>query len=165
MQARPLAALPTALAIQDDAIDKMARMRYDTMEAERTKITSDDMSREILPFIGEARWLLSLPDSTKIVFDLVKLLGNRSFGDLECDRAIRKDRRPSDEAVDRLLYRVAERRRKEDPEWDYKHDLQDLLKTARKLEEHGIEEYGQNTIHLLSSWDRRTKKKSKPRST
>lgn len=54
-----------------------------------------------------------------IIFDLVRQLGNYSYGDLVHDVLARYGDRPSDQIVDNLLQGLALPRYREDPDWDF----------------------------------------------
>ena len=85
---------------------------YDkTLNARKTVVTSDYMSDAVLPFLDEAKELLDILGSVGIAFDLVRILGDNSHGDLDSSKASGYGERPSDPIVDALLEKLAPKRR------------------------------------------------------
>ena len=122
-----------------------------TYNARKTGVTSDDVSKAMMPFLDEVEELRKLPDSTAIVFDLVVTLGEYSYGDLGPIGSLYSDR-PSDSEIDELLFELATERKKIDPLWKFDCVLGRLENMARNLREFGIEDFCVHSIDLLSDW-------------
>lgn len=129
------------------------RLYNKTYNARKTGVTSDDMSQAMMPFLNEAEELRKLPDSTAIAFDLVMILGEYSYGDLDSGGSGYGDR-PSDQDVDEVLVELATERKKIEPLWNFPHVLDTLQKRAKHLADYGIEDFCAQTIDLLSAWKR-----------
>jgi len=112
--------------------------------------TSDHLSMAMLYFLDEAKKLVNIPRGAGIVFDLVRQLGNYSYGDLDYDVPARYGDRPSDEIVDTMMQGLALPRYHEDPDWDFSSVLKALKRTAEYLEELGIKDYCVQTIAELA---------------
>ena len=116
-------------------------------------ITSDDMSKAVMPFLDEVEGLRKLPESTAVAFDLVMTLAGFSYGDLESNER-GYGHRPSDPEVDDLLVELAEERIKIEPLWDFHKVLDDLQEQATHLSFYGIEDFCSQTTDLLSAWQK-----------
>ena len=149
----PGAAKTLADQIKAAASKVSNKLCMQTLNARKTGITSDDMSQAMMPFLREVEELRKLPNSTAIALDLVTVLGQYSYGELDCDGG-GYDERPSDEEVDGLLVELATERKAIDPSWDCSHVLNKLRKQNEKLSSYGIENFCARTIDLLSTWQR-----------
>jgi hypothetical protein len=111
----------------------------------------------MLKYVDRIRQLskLSNPDSVKLAYDLVLHLADSSFGDL--DEVAGHGNRSSDEPADELLFVLANKRRKNGEEWDYKRTLEDLKWTRDAVTLYGIEPYFPTSIALFEGWSAETK--------
>lgn len=130
--------------------DKLCTKTYN---AKKTGVTSDDMSKAMMPFLDEIEDLRKLPNSTAIAFDLVMTLGEYSYGELGCGGS-GYDERPSDIEVDELLVELATERKKIESFWNFPRVLDTLQEQAKELDGFGIEGFCAETIGLLSAWKR-----------
>ena len=130
--------------------DKLCTKTYN---ARKTGVTSDDMSEAMMPFLDEVKELRKLPDSTAIAFDLVMILGEYSYGDMDSGGCGYGDR-PSDHDVDELLVELATERKKIEPLWNFPHVLDKLRKQSKDLGDYGIKDFCAQTIDLLAAWQR-----------
>ena len=145
----PGAAKALADQIMTAASEAIDELETDTL----TAITSDDMSKAIMPFLDEVEGLRELPESTAVAFDLVMTLAGYSYGDLESDKG-GYGNRPSDLEIDDLLVELAEERIKIEPSWEFSKVLDDLQEQAKHLSGYGIEDFCSDTIDLLSAWQK-----------
>src|SRR2546421_4465934 len=97
-------------------IYRKIREKYNALEPQTcngrvTSVTSDDLSRAMLPFLREINKLRQLPDadSLTLAYKLVLDVAAYSYGDL--DGGCGYGSRPSDILADALLVRVAKARR------------------------------------------------------
>lgn len=118
-----------------------------------TGASSDQLSMAMLYFLNEAKKLVNVPGGAGIVFDLVRQLGNYSYGNLDYDVLARYGDRPSDEIVDTMMQGLALPRYHEDPDWDFLSVLEALERTAEYLDEFGIKDYCVQTIAELTCWE------------
>ena len=149
---------PGAAKLLADQIEAAASKVSDklctkTYNAKKTGVTSDDMSKAMMPFLDEVEELRTLPNSTAIAFDLVMTLGEYSYGELGCGGS-GYDERPSDIEIDELLVELATERKKIEPFWDFSTELDTLRERAKELDDFGIEGFCAETIDLLSAWKR-----------
>lgn len=147
----PGAAKALAGQIKAAASKVSSKLCSKTYNAKKTGVTSDDMSKAMMPFLDEVEELRKLPDSTAIAFDLVVLLGEYSYGEMDC-KGCGYGERPSDPEVDELLVELATERKKIDPFWNFSHVLGTLQGRAKHLRDYGIEDFCAQTIDLLSGW-------------
>lgn len=68
----------------------------------------------MMPFLHELEELQKLPESTAVAFDLVMILGEYSYGEMD-NKGCGYGDRPSDRDVDGLLLELATERKKIDP--------------------------------------------------
>lgn len=116
------------------------------------RITSDDISEAMMPFLADIERLRDLPGSTVLAFDLTIELGEHSYADLGSMNAAGYSERPSDEEVDDLLLQLAPERRDLEPEWNFPKVLKTLKRDAENLSKYSIENYCTGTIELLEEW-------------
>lgn len=148
---------PGAAKALADQIMAFASKAIDELKTETlTEITSDDMSKAMMPFLDEVEGLRELPESTAVAFDLVMTLAGAgySYGDLERDRGGYGDR-PSDLEIDHLLVELAEERIKIEPFWNFPRVLDTLQDEAKHFSDYGIEDFCSDTIALLSLWQKK----------
>ena len=150
----PEAAAKLASQIQAAALDVYESLFEQSLNARRSGVTSDDLSKAMMPFLRETRGLLEeirAPGTVGIVFDLVKTLADYSYGELD-DGGCGYDDRPSDPVVDDLLEKLAGQRLEIEPAWDCNSVLEDLKETKEYLSGYGINDFCSQTIWLLSAW-------------
>ena len=125
---------PKALAdqIRTAAGEVSDELETEIFNARKTGVTSDDMSKAMMPFLDEIEGLRELPESTAVAFDLVMDLGRYSYGDMDSGGPGYGDR-PSDLEVDDLLVELAEERIKIEPFWNFSQVLDKLQEQAKHL--------------------------------
>ena len=153
MLAGPGAAEALAGQIKAAAEKVSDRLCYETCDARKTGVTSDDMSQAMMPFLDEVEELRKLPHSTTLAFDLVMDLGEYSYGEMDME-GCGYGERPSDLDVDDLLVELATERKAIDPSWNFLSVLETLQERASHLSDYGIEEFCVQTIDLLSGWQK-----------
>ncbi|KAL8828296.1 MAG: hypothetical protein Q9191_002670 [Dirinaria sp. TL-2023a] len=146
---RPDAVKRHAAQIETAATNKFFKLYAKNGNAKKTMVTSDDLSRAMVPFLRKAEHLLDIPNTAGLVFDLVKMLGEHSYGELDTES---DEGRPSDSIVDELLERLAPEKRLAEPNWDFIKDLEELKRVAEKFADYEMENYCPQTIKLLSKW-------------
>ncbi|KAF6226775.1 hypothetical protein HO173_012279 [Letharia columbiana] len=104
-------------------------------------------------FLDELEELQKLPDSTAVAFELVMILGEYSYGEMD-NKGCSYGDRPSDRDVDRLLLDLATERKKIKPSWNFPRVLDTLSQRAVYLHGCGIEDFCAQTIDFLSAWQR-----------
>lgn len=149
----PGAAKALAKQIRIAAGEVSNKLEAKTSNARKTGVTSDDMSKAMMPFLDEIQGLRELPESTVVAFDLVMILGGYSYGDLDGDGGGYGDR-PSDLEVDDLLVELAEERIKIEPFWNFSQVLDKLQGQAKHLSGYGGEGFCAQAIDLLSAWQK-----------
>lgn len=82
---------------------------------------SDDISEAMVSFLRQAEELLDVPNAVSLVFDLGKMLGEHSYGDLNYGSGYGE--RLSDRVIDEILEELAPGKRLEEPEWNFVKDL------------------------------------------
>lgn len=130
-------------ASYDELIDQ-------TYNSRKTGVTSDDLSKAMMPYFEDIERVWALPGGLSYAFDLVLKLGECSFGDLDSDGGGYGDR-PSDEDADDLLYKMIQERRRIDSEYNPLETLQELKDTAKSLSDYGVETYFPRSIDLLTN--------------
>lgn len=95
------------------AYNSLAEACYDSR---RTGVSSDDLSRAMVPFVGETKKLSSLPgcESLELAIKLVIDLSSKSSAALG-DGDAGEGERPSDELADQLMCRLAQTKRQQTP--------------------------------------------------
>jgi hypothetical protein len=111
---------------------------------------SDDISRAMTPFIHEIDKLSKLdnPKALEEAYDLLNMLRQESYGDLDSDGGGYGDR-PSDEPADRLLARLIRERTEAGEVWDWGRDLKDIQGEGEELADYGIEPWFPETQKAL----------------
>ena len=79
----------------------------------------------MMPFSSDIERLRDPSRSTVLAYDLVKPLGNYSYGELDMGGCGYRDR-PSDLEADDLLEGLAIERKQEDPNWKFVPELEEL---------------------------------------
>ena len=151
MNRQPDAAKVLATQIGKAAAKVSGKLEEKTWNARKTGVTSDDMSKAMMPFLDEVEQIIRLPNSTEVAFDLVLDLAGYSYGEMDC-KGCGYGERPSDIEIDDLLVELAPERRKIDPFWNFVEVLETLADQAKYLNGYGIEDFCSQTIKLLSEW-------------
>lgn len=151
MDARENAAKTLATQISNRMSDAQGELYGDTCNARKTGVTSDDLSQAMMPFFSDIERLRDIPGSTTLAYGLAKEMANNSYGELDGGGCGNGDR-PSDLEVDDLLGELAIARRREDTDWNFLNDLEQLEEDAKHLQDYGIEDFCSQTIELMSAW-------------
>ena len=88
-----------------------------------------------MPFFSDVERLRDLPRSIVSADDLVKALGNYSYGELDMGGCGYRDR-PSDLEADDLSEELAIERKQEDPNWKFVPKLEELQEEVERLAEY-----------------------------
>ena len=124
-----------------------------TCDVRETGVTSDDVSKAMVPFLTDIKKLseLSDPKALELAYLRILYLGKHSYAELDSKACGYGDRK-SDEPADELLLSILTKRKERKDEWDYVPDLHDLEKRAKLLRAYGINTWLTESIKLLREW-------------
>ncbi|KAI1074300.1 hypothetical protein F5B20DRAFT_564054 [Whalleya microplaca] len=152
LDARPKNVKAIAETISSRIAKAHRRLAEKVCNAERSGVTSDDISGAMVPLIHEIDQLANMgqPDSLKLAYELIIKLTESSYAGLGDDsHSCGFGDRPSDKPADELLMSLIERRLNSGHSWDIAEDLKNLDEDAEYLEDYGIRPWCPKSRSLL----------------
>ena len=140
---------------EDVAVNIKQRVHAVYSSSARRHINSDEMSREMVPFIAETEKLAARGGvkCTRLAISLVLYIAARSFRSYD-KYTVGDGDRPSDKPADDLLCRLLPKMQHLDLKGAYRNDvLYDLQWGRSELDEVVNQNFFEKSIKLLESWN------------
>ena len=140
---------------EDVAVNIKQRVHALYNSSARRNMNSDELSREMVPFVAETEHLASRKGvkCTRLAISLVLYIAARSYR-LYDNYTVGDGDRPSDKPADDLLYRLLPKMRHLDLKGTYRNDVLNDLRWGRSdLEEVVDQSFFEKSIKLLESWE------------